>query len=151
MDTPRAGMERCWMQPEDISCFQVYNSWCWLMEKQDLSREGEGTAWGHPEPLGGSSLATKSCPALSITISSALPHPQFPAPGSSQGVHVHPSIIPRANVPSFAGLCLVYLSNQWLSSVLVWFSKFLSYPPCPKCGAMDGAPEQRSRDGVMLP
>lgn len=98
-DTPRAGMERCWMQPEDISCFQAYNSWCWLMEKQDLSREGEGTAWGRTEPLGGSSLATKSCPALSITISSALPHPQFPAPGSSRGVRVHPSITARSKCP----------------------------------------------------
>lgn len=42
-------------------------------------------------------------------------------------VSIHPSL-PGANAPSFAGLCLVYLSSKWLSSVLVWFSEFLSYP-----------------------
>lgn len=113
-DSPRAGMERCWMQPEDIRCFQAYNSWCWLMEKQDLSREGrafgQGTARGQTEPLGVKPLCLEElCCSVHHHLICA-PTSRFPCLWELAECPC-PSIdpFPAANVGSFAGLCLVYL------------------------------------------
>lgn len=95
----------------------------------------------HRAPQGellGHKRAALLCPSPSHLRS---PIPNFLLLGAAGvSVSIHPSL-PGANAPSFAGLCLVYLSNKWLSSVLVWFSEFLSYPPRPECGAMDGSPK----------
>lgn len=149
-DNPRAGMERCRMQPEDVRCFQAYNSWCWLMEKRDVSREGSafgsGTVWGQSEPLGMKLLCHEELPcsgltALSITTSSVLLYPNFPVCGSSQAGRVSISI--HQSIPS--GKCWIIcwaVSCGFVKQVAeVWFSKILFHPLHPKCRAVDGSPK----------